>query len=559
VAGRLVRLACSRHLADRRDGWRLRDLVWDPKAAQDAIDFFPAFLRLAEGAHAGRPFVLEPSQQFIVGSLFGWMDVDGYRRFRTAYIEEGKGNGKTPMAAGIGLYGLAADDEAASEIYAAAVTRDQAGILFRDAKRMSEASPSLRRRLEILEHGLYDATSGSIFRPLSSEARSLDGKRVHMALIDEIHEHPDGGVVDKMRLGTKGRRQPLILEITNSGYDRTSVCWAHHEYSRQVLEGLENDTWFAYVCQLDPCEAHAGGPPQENCVHCDQWTDERTWIKVNPLLGVSITHKYLREQVREAQGIPSKQAIVKRLNFCIWTETHTHWIPAEAWSACGDDASDVELLGMPCVGGVDLGQTDDFSAFLLVFALPDGRRALRCRFWLPEETVLVKTGRPYGVWRSSGHLTVTPGSATDYDQVQREILADCQRWGVRRVGYDNRFAEQMAQWLTGQGVTMVQVAQGYALNEALQYVERLVTGRWPEDGPIPVGPRPRLCHGGHPILAWMAGNAVVRHGTRGEIRLDKEKAAEKIDGIAALAMALDQDLRLSTSLSKYEHGNLLVL
>ena len=300
LAGRLVRLAGARHLRDLAEG-PARGLTWSPAHGQHIIDFFPQFLRLAEGEHAGRPFALQPWQQFIVGSLFGWLGSDGYRRFRRGYIETGKGSGKSPMAAGVGLYGLAFDDEAGAEVYAAAVSRDQARIMFSDAVKMVAASPDLAALIDVNVNNLSVRGSNSFFRPVSSEGRGLDGKRVHIALIDELHEHRSDVVVDKMRKGTKGRRQALVLELTNAGYDRESVCWYEHDYSAKVLERVvDNDAWFAYVCQLDACNAcRADGKdqPQEACPTCDDFRDERVWIKTNPNLDVSISHKYLRELV----------------------------------------------------------------------------------------------------------------------------------------------------------------------------------------------------------------------------------------------------------------------
>ena len=219
-----------------------RGLHFDTAAADRALNFFPDVLRLAEGEFDGQPFILQPWQKFIVGSLFGWKGADGLRRFRNAYVEIGKGNGKSPLAAGIGIYMLTADGEASAECYSAAVTKDQAGILFRDAARMVEVSPALKSRIAASGGGkiqnLAHVASGSFFRPVSSEHRGLDGKRVHYAAIDELHEHPSSIVVDKMRAGTKGRRQALIFRITNSGFDRATVCFAEHEYSRKLVEGL---------------------------------------------------------------------------------------------------------------------------------------------------------------------------------------------------------------------------------------------------------------------------------------------------------------------------------
>jgi phage terminase large subunit-like protein len=218
-----------------------RGLHWDLENAQRALDFFPECLRLAEGAFAGQPFVMQPWQQFIVGSLFGWIGADGFRRYRMGYIEVAKGSGKTPLCAGIGLYMLTADGEEGAEVFAAAVSREQAHILFRDATRMVASSPELASR--ILASGinpvynLAHLKSGSFFRPVSAEGKSLDGKRPHCVLVDELHEHDSPIVLEKLSAGFKGRRQPLMAMITNSGFDRTSVCYAYHEYAGRAIRG----------------------------------------------------------------------------------------------------------------------------------------------------------------------------------------------------------------------------------------------------------------------------------------------------------------------------------
>lgn len=317
VTGRPVRWACERHLADLAKG-EDRGLVWYEDLARTAIEFFHTILRLEDG----RPFILAPFEAFIVGSLFGWYRYDGYRRFRTAYVELGKGSGKTPLGAGIGIYGLVADHEPSAEIYSAATSRDQASICFKDAKRMVEASPALQKRVEINMGNLAVLSTNSYFRPVSSEHKALDGKRVHIAIIDELHEHPSAIVVDKMRAGTKSRQNALLFEITNSGFDRNSVCWQHHDLSVKVLQGIvQNDAWFAYVASLDPCavcQAEGRLDPNPECDQCDDWRDEQTWLKANPGLDVILPRQYLREQVAEAVSMPSKENIVRRLNFCQW-------------------------------------------------------------------------------------------------------------------------------------------------------------------------------------------------------------------------------------------------
>lgn len=521
VAGKLVRLACQRHLRDLVSGQE-RGLVFDPAAADHALEFFPTFLRLAEGEFDDRPFVLAPAQVFIVGSLFGWLGPDGTRRFRTAYIEMGKGNGKTPLCAGIGLYGMVADGESAAQIFAAAVTREEAGILFADAVSMVNRSPDLKGLLEVGVRNIAFAATESFFRPVSSEGRSLDAKRVHMALIDEIHEHRSSMVVDKMRAGTKGRRQALIVEITNSGYDRTSVCWEHHEFSRNVLEGtVPNDSWFAYVCNLD---------------EGDDWTDEAVWPKVNPLLDVSITRKYLREQVAEALGMPLRQNLVKRLNFCIWTEASERWLDPDAFDAATGPREPLKK-GTEVWGGLDLASTQDLSAFFLLapratcpVAGHSGRCFdLRCRFWCPEDGMAKRVARdhvPYDVWAREGWITATPGLLTDYDRVRADIQTEAERVVVRAIGYDRWNAHQLVTQLTGDGFEMVPVGQGFAsLSAPAKDLE----------GHVASG---LIHHDGNPVLRWMVANAVAEQDPAGNIKPARDKSNEKIDGVAAWCDAL---------------------
>jgi phage terminase large subunit-like protein len=555
LAGRPVRLACTRHLTDLKRGHE-RGLWFDDKAAAHVLDFFPRFLRLAEGAFAGEPFRLEPWQQFIVGSLFGWKGKDGHRRFRTAYIEVGKGNGKSPLAAGVGLYGLQCDDEASAEIYSAAVTRDQAAILFTDAKKMAEASPALRGELAITRSNIAFLEARSYFRPVSSEARALDGKRVHMALIDEIHEHRSALVVDKMRAGTKGRRQALIFEITNAGYDRHSVCWQHHEYSLKILEGVvEDDGWFAYLCQLDPCEpCRAAGylMPSETCKTCDDWRDRRVWPKANPNLGVSVPERYLAELVREAEGMPSKQNIVKRLNFCLWTESATRWLPSDQWAACGGAVDPETLRGRTCYGGLDLATTTDLAAFVLLFP-PEGEETtwvVLTRAWVPQETIQRRSRQdrvPYDVWAQQGVLEATEGNVVDYDVIRERIRQDAETYRIVEIGFDRWNSSQLVTQLQGDGATMKPVGQGFAsMNAPAREFEKLVAGR-------------AFRHGGHPVLAWCAANVCVEQDAAGNIKPSKRKSTERIDLVVALVMALERAMGQGQGPSVYESHGVLAL
>lgn len=508
-AGRAVRLACERHLRDLKR----KDLKWQPEEATRAIAFFRDMLVLDDGS----PFVLQRWQAFVIGSLFGWYGLDGCRRFRTAFIETGKGNGKTPMAAGLGLYGLVADGEGSPEIYAAAVTRDQANITFRDATRMVEGSPELAALITPQVRSLTIPADNAVFRPVSSEHRGLDGLRVHIGLLDEVHEHPTALVVDKIRAGTKGRRNALIFEITNAGYDRNSVCWKHHEYSLAVLEGTTpNDSWFAYVCQLD---------------EGDDFRNERTWRKANPNLGHSITLKYLREQVAEAIGIPSKLNIVLRLNFCVWTEQATRWLDLDVWDKCGGPMPEPEPAAS-FYGGLDMASSFDLCAFAKVFG-PDeeGVFDVLLRFWMPIAQVeaRAKRGQAHFLdWAHEGWISTTEGATTNYDFVEAAILEDCERWELRELAFDRWNITQLVTHLQDKlgHERLVQFGQGFAsMSSPSKELERLVL-----DG--------KIRHGGNPVLRWMASNAAARQDAAGNIKPDREHSADKIDGIVALVMAL---------------------
>jgi phage terminase large subunit-like protein len=517
-----VRLACKFHLLDRklaaRKSGHPRGFVFDADKADHAIDFFETVLRLPDTLDAdGDPirFLLTPANAFIVGSIFGWQTRDGWRRYREAYIEMGKGNAKTPLAAGIGLYGLTMDSEQAAEIYSAATGMDQAKLCWLDAQRMVNASPELAAIIHQSLNNLAYEEAMSFFRPVSNEKRGKSGPRPHMALIDELHEHADGVIVNKLRAGAKRRKQPLFFEITNSGFDRTSICWQHHEHARKILEGvLDDDRCFGYVCALDKDD--------------DPLTDPSCWIKANPNLGVVIQPSYLERQVENAKNIAAETNTVLRLNFCMWTQAHSAVFDRAKWDAC-QVASDAELIGRPCYGGLDLGQADDFTAWVRVWLLKDGRVGVRSRFWVPRFALTKYPDRPYDQWERAGILTVTEGDTTDMDEVERTVIEDCRKSGVLEMAYDKRFAQQLALHVQAAGVTIIDTPQGFFLNEAIRKVIAWVV-------------RGELCHNHDAILGWMADNAVVITGTRGDYRLAKEKAKEKIDGIVALTMAASRTI-----------------
>jgi phage terminase large subunit-like protein len=439
VAGPHVRDAAKRHLRDLEEG-RRRGLRWDADAAERFSRFCRAVLRLSEGQFEGVPFELHPSQQFICGSLFGWMNADGTRRFRRAYIEQGKGNGKSPMAGAIGLYGLIADNEAGAQIYAAGATKDQASILFRDAVNMCDKAPKLgptvirRSGGPGREYNLAHLKSGSFFRPVSRETKKTgSGPRPHFALCDEVHEHPDGGVIEILERGFKFRRQPLLIMITNSGSDRKSICWQERKHAVAVAAGdVEDDTTFSYVCALDDDD--------------DPFTDPSCWIKANPLLGVTITEEYLAAQVKQAQNIPAKANGIRRLHFCQWTDAETAWINRATWEAIEDHTLDIEdFAGRKCWAGLDLSAKADLTAKALVFddgTDEDGkpRFAAFVHGYTPADTMRAraeKDGAPYDLWADAGFLTATPGKKTRLDFIAKDLIDDAETFDLDFAAYDN--------------------------------------------------------------------------------------------------------------------------
>jgi len=569
VTGRLVRLACERHLRDLKIGYQ-RGLRFDPDLANHAINFFPKFLRHNEGKFADKPFELSPHQQFCVGSLFGWIKQDGYRRFRHAYLEQGKGDGKSPLAAGMALYGLVMDGEQGGEIYCAAVTRDQAGICFKDCQHMAEKS-LFASRLDITEHNIAFAETNSFIRPVSSEARSLDGKRVFMSILDEVHEHPTNLVIDKMTAGNKGRMQPLNIRITNSGYDRTSVCWHEHEYSRNMLEQQhEDDDWFAYICQLDPCTkclSEGKTSPQDDCEDCDHYWDESTWVKANPNLDKSVTSEYLRGEVKKALVMPAKALTVKRLNFCIWTEHAAHWMPMDEWDACGKYPILFDALrGRRCYGGLDLGDTSDTTSLSLAFPpLTEEEPFILLLFVFIPRDMTRRTGQErqrFESWISQNLVVATEGNRIDHHWVA-QFLSKCRtEFGfiIKIVGIDPYHADDFS--------SHAETDAGFTTDEKdAERSNKPLLIKFPQSMQNMTGPtklfidyvlQRKIAHGGNKVFRWMVGNVVVEEDGIGNQRPHKGKSTEKIDGACAGIMALDLAIRNAnqTGTSRYDEHDL---
>lgn len=534
LAGPHVRAACRRHLDDLEHG-EARGLWWDLAAAEHVFGFYRDVLRLTGGEHEGRTFELHPAQKFIVGSLFGWKKEDK-RRFSTAYVEMAKGQGKSPLAAGIGLYMLTASKEARAEVYSAAVDKDQAKILFRDAVAMVEQSPALSRRMTKSGGKDGDVTkvwnlafleTGSFFRPISSESsgRGKSGFRPYCVLLDEVHEHPTDAMVEFTRKNMKGRANALTLMITNSGIiDAGSVCWRYHQYAEKVVNGQLDDSFFAYVCGLD-----VG----------DDWKDQCVWKKAAPLLGVSVPAAYYAEEVQKSIGMPGLQSLTRRLNFCEWMDSASPFVAPEVWNENGGSVPDSELVGRPCYGGLDLSGKNDLTALALVFPMDDGTTAVRMFFWTPKATLRQRQDRdhaPYGLWVEQGHISATPGSAILYDYVAQEMAVILAKYNVQSIAFDRYRIDDLIHEMDKIGVNVSLKEHGQGIRDMTPAIECL------EDNLL----ERRLRHGNNPVLRSCVSNAMITPDPAGGRKFDKIKSTGRIDGIVALAMAL----RLSSSVAE---------
>lgn len=541
VAGPGVRAACERHLRDLKEA-PARGFRFDLERAQDALDFFPKVLRLGGGEYEGRPFVLLGWQQFVIGSLAGWVHaVDGARRFRLAYVETAKGSGKSPLVGGLGLYGLVADGEPRAEIYAAATKKEQAQILFRDAVAAVKMSPQLSDELHLTgapgsEWNIAYRRRGSFFRPIAADDNQ-SGPRVHMGLVDEIHEHKNANVVEMLRAGTKSRKQALIVLITNSGSDKNSVCWQYHHYALQVAEGrLEDDSFFSFVCNLD-----AGDDP---------FKSEDCWPKTNPSLidGGLPGYRYLREQVTTAKGMPSREAVVRRLNFCEWTSAESPWLDYEIWNDCGREILPDELKGRRCVAGLDLASTTDLAALVLAFEpLERGKPwSLLPFFWTPEATAVERSERdhiPYTQWIREGWLQASPGRAISKLAILRQIVALDERYGIEAIAYDRWRMEDLQALANDEGITLPALrpfGQGFKdMSPAVEATENLFLNG-------------ELEHPNSPVLTYCAACVTLEADAAGNRKPSKLRSTGRIDGIVALVMALGTAAKSAEKAPSYQ-------
>lgn len=481
--------------------------------------------------YSGQPFRLRKWQEAILRELFGRMRVDDPKRraYRTGFIGIPRKNGKSELCAAIALYGLIGDGIQGAQVYSAAAEKEQAALVFNAAATMVRNDPELEARIDILEtrKRMIDRATGSFYQALSAEAYSKHGFNASLVIFDELHASPNRELWDVLRTSQGARREPLMLAITTAGFDRQSICYELWDYARKVRDGVIDDPAF-YQCLYEAADE-------------DDWRDERVWRKANPALGDFRDIDEMRAFANEARHRPEQQNTFRRLYLNQWTEQQTKWIDMAKWAACAPVAVE-DAAGLPTYAGLDLGYKNDFSALVGSTPLPDGRRLIRCRFWIPEGAMDRFRARPYATWQQHGSLVVTPGDVVDFSRLEADILALADEWNLRELAYDEAFAEMLRQRLDQQwdpsARVMVPMRQGFALNAGLRALEAAVLAG-------------TYGHNGDPVLAWMAGNAVIDTGAKGDIRLAKLKARDKIDGICAGAMA-EQRADLAIHVPTYE-------
>jgi len=498
--------------------------VYSKEKADAAIKFISA-LKFTKGEWAGRPFILQPWQKKFIRKLFGYVNKDGTRRYRTAYLEIPRKNGKSELAAAIALYLLFADGEPGAEIYSAAADREQASLVFNAAASMVRKSKWLSgiSRIVDSQKRIVFYKKNSFYRAISSEAYSKHGFNAHAVVYDELHVAPNRDLWDTLQTSMGARRQPLMLAITTAGYDRNSICWEVHEYARQVRDGVIKDPSFLPVI-------YSADPE-------DDWTDEKVWAKANPNLGVTIKLDFLRQECQRAKEIPAYQNTFRRLYLNQWTQQDTRWIDMEAWRECGGKVDYEELANLRCWAGVDLSTTTDISSCALVFEPDsDGVVHVLSYNWVPRENIAARVRRdrvPYDLWAQQGHITATEGNVIDYDYIRIAITDEIKRRFplLQVVGYDPWNATKWAIDLESEGVPVMEVRQGFkTMSPACKELERLIIGR-------------KLRHNNNPVLTWAMDNLVVAQDPAGNIKPAKDKSTERIDPAVAVIIAISAMLQ----------------
>lgn len=507
---------------------------------EDAADFAVAFIESlchTKGTWAGKHFELIDWQEQIIRDIFGILKPNGYRQFNTAYVEIPKKQGKSELAAAVALLLTCGDGEERAEVYGCAADRNQAKIVFDVAVDMVKFCPALSRRVKILESQkklIYKPTNSS-YQVLSADVANKHGFNTHGVIFDELHTQPNRKLYDVMTQGSgDARMQPLYFLITTAGNDTNSICYEIHQKAKDIEKGNKIDpTFYSVIYGADESE---------------DWTDPKVWRKANPSLGITVAEEKVRAACESAKQNPGEENAFRQLRLNQWVKQSVRWMPMDKWDLCAGKIREEELEGRVCYGGLDLSSTTDITAFSLVFPPRDDEEEyiVLPYFWIPEDTLDLRVKRdhvPYDVWQRQGYLQTTEGNVVHYGYIEKFIEKLGEKFNIREIAFDRWGAVQMVQNLENMGFTVVPFGQGFKdMSPPTKELMKLTLEK-------------KLRHGGHPILRWNMDNVFIKTDPAGNIKADKEKSTEKIDGVIATIMALDRAIRCGSSLSESVYDN----
>jgi len=511
------------------------EYYFDKEAASKAIGFIETFCSHTKGELHNKKLILEEWQKKIIGDLFGWKKEDGTRKYRTAFIEVPRKNGKSTLCAAIGLYMLFADSERGSEIYSAAGDRSQAGIVFEIAKQMINNNSELTKRAKVFRNSITNESKGNFYQAISSDSKTKHGFNANCIIFDELHTQPNRDLWDTLLTSTGSRRQPLCIAITTAGYDRQSICYEVYDYAKKVRDGvLKDESFYSAIYEAD--------------IDCDI-TDENVWKKCNPNYGISLRKEYMERESQRAIDIPSYQNTFKRLMLNIWTDSVTAWIGNKEWEACKGEINLEKLKGKDVWMGLDLASTRDISALVLLFK-EDDKFIIVPYFFVPDDNAKKRSERDkvdYVSWIKQNHIISTEGDVADYNFIKKKIMELGMEYRIQSIAYDRWNASQLVIDLVNEGIPMAPFGQGFmSMSAPTKEMEKLILGT-------------QIIHNGNPVMDWMLSNIVLQEDPAGNIKPNKAKSTEKIDGIVALIMALGEYMTGEDISSVYNDRGLLML
>lgn len=516
----------------------LPDSHYDKKKADRAVKFIE-MLPHTKGEWEGRPFWLLPWQEQIIRDLFGIVKAEGFRQFRTAYIEIPKKQGKSELAAAIALYLLYADHEPSAEVFSAAADRQQASIVFDVAKRMVEMTPGLQKRSKVMSatKRIVNYSNAGYYQVVSADVGGKHGYSISGLVFDEIHNQPNRKLWDVLTKGSgDARRQALHVAITTAGTDRNSICFELHTKALDILSDRKVDPTFYPVVYSLPMDA--------------DWQDEKNWYKVNPSLGYTVPIERMREAYLQSQDNPAEENVFRTLRLCQWVGSTVQWIPDHIYDLGNQPIDKHALRRRDCYAGLDLSSSGDITALVLMFPprTDDEKYIMLPYFWVPEETIpkrVQQTSVPYDNWVAQGYVKATPGNVIDYAYIQNTIGELSYKYHIREIAFDRWGSNMLVERLSEMGLTVVPFGQGYKdMSPASRaFYEELMKGN--------------IIHGGNPVMKWMCGNVVIEQDPAGNIKPTKAKSKDKIDGVVAAIMALDRCIRHENEESVYDNRGLL--